>query len=88
MTYLWKNIVEISGQYHVIPAGDSACGFANTAMVLAEQHYIPRVWAALIRVLAVPRSLIAFEEGAVGPNKDCAYEGPYIKAITGYPISL
>ena len=22
------------------------------------------------------------------PNKDCAYEGPYIKAITGCPISL
>jgi len=57
-------------------------------MVLAEQHYIPRVWAALVRVMTVPRSLIAFEQGAVGPNKDCAYEGPYIKAITGCPISL
>ena len=88
MTYLWRNIVDISHQYGVIPAGDSACGFANTAMVLAEQHFIPRVWAAVIRVMTVPRSLIAFEQGAVGPNKDCAYEGPYIKAITGYPISL
>ena len=88
MAYLWKNIVDISSQYGVIPAGDSACGFANTAMVLAEQHYIPQVWAAAIRVMSVPRSLIAFEQGAVGPNKDCAYEGPYIKAITGCPISL
>ncbi len=88
MAYLWKNIVDISRQYGVIPAGDSACGFANTAMVLAEQHYIPRVWAAAIRVMSVPRSLVAFEQGAVGPNKDCAYEGPYIKAITGCPISL
>ena len=88
MAYLWKNIVDISSQYGVIPAGDSACGFANTAMVLAEQHYIPRVWAAAIRVMSVPRSLVAFEQGAVGPNKDCAYEGPYIKAITGCPISL
>jgi methanol---5-hydroxybenzimidazolylcobamide Co-methyltransferase len=88
MTYLWGNIVDISNHYGVIPAGDSACGFANTAMVLAEQHFIPRVWAALIRVMAVPRSLVAFEQGAIGPNKDCAYEGPYIKAITGYPISL
>ena len=26
--------------------------------------------------------------GAVGPNKDCAYEGVYLKAITGCPISL
>lgn len=88
MTYLWRNIVDISNRFGVIPAGDSACGFANTAMVLAEQHFIPKVWAALIRVMSVPRSLIAFEQGAIGPNKDCAYEGPYIKAITGCPISL
>jgi methanol--5-hydroxybenzimidazolylcobamide Co-methyltransferase len=38
--------------------------------------------------MSVARSLVAFEQGAVGPNKDCAYEGPYIKAITGFPISL
>ena len=88
MTYMWQQIVAISGQYGVIPAGDSACGFANTAMVLAEQHYIPRVWAAAIRVMSTARSLVAFEQGALGPNKDCAYEGPYIKAITGCPISL
>lgn len=88
MAFLWEKIVGISEQYGVIPAGDSACGFANTAMVLAEQKYIPKVWAAVIRVLSVARSLVAFEQGAVGPNKDCAYEGPYIKAITGCPISL
>jgi methanol--5-hydroxybenzimidazolylcobamide Co-methyltransferase len=88
MAYLWKNIVDISNAHGVIPAGDSACGFANTAMVLAEQHFIPRVWAAAIRVMSVPRSLVAFEQGALGPNKDCAYEGPYIKAITGCPITL
>jgi methanol--5-hydroxybenzimidazolylcobamide Co-methyltransferase len=88
MAYLWKRIVAICDQYDVIPSGDSACGFANTAMVLAEQKFIPRVWAALIRVLSVPRSLVAFEQGAIGPNKDCAYEGVYTKAITGYPIAL
>jgi len=38
--------------------------------------------------MSVPRSLIAFEQGALGPSKDCAYEGPYLKAITGCPISL
>lgn len=88
MAFLWERIVSISQQYGVIPAGDSACGFANTAMVLAEQKFIPKVWAAVIRVLSVARSLVAFEQGAVGPNKDCAYEGPYIKAITGCPITL
>ncbi len=88
MRFLWEKIVAIANDHSVVPSGDSACGFANTAMVLAENHYIPRVWAALIRVMAVPRSLVAFEQGARGPNKDCAYEGVYLKAITGCPISL
>ena len=88
MVDLWTNITDISKQTGSIPSGDSACGFANTAMVLAEQHFIPRVWAAVIRVLSVARSLVAFEAGALGPSKDCAYEGPFIKAITGFPISL
>ncbi len=88
MAFLWDMIVSVAGQNGAIPAGDTACGFANTAMVLAEIKHIPRVWAALIRVMSVVRSLVAYERGAVGPSKDCAYEGPYIKAITGYPISL
>jgi methanol--5-hydroxybenzimidazolylcobamide Co-methyltransferase len=88
MTYLWDHIIEIARRHDVIASGDSACGFANTAMVLAEQRYVPRVWAAVIRVMSVPRSLVAFERGAVGPGKDCAYEGVYLKAITGYPMSL
>jgi methanol---5-hydroxybenzimidazolylcobamide Co-methyltransferase len=46
------------------------------------------VWAAAVRVMTVARSLVAFERGAVGPNKDCAYEGVFIKAITGSPIAL
>jgi methanol---5-hydroxybenzimidazolylcobamide Co-methyltransferase len=57
-------------------------------MMLAEGRYIPRVWAAVIRVMTVPRSLVAYERGAVGPSKDCAYEGPFLKAITGYPIAM
>jgi len=88
MYHLWTNITDIAHQTNTIPAGDSACGFANTAMVLAEQHFIPRVWAAVIRVLSVARSLVAYEAGALGPSKDCAYEGPFLKAITGFPISL
>jgi methanol---5-hydroxybenzimidazolylcobamide Co-methyltransferase len=42
----------------------------------------------VIRVMTVPRSLVAYERGAVGPSKDCAYEGPFLKAITGYPIAM
>ena len=88
MAYVWQRIVEICGGTAPSPPAISACGFANTAMVLAEQHFVPRVWAAAIRVMSVARSLVAFEQGALGPNKDCAYEGPYIKAITGCPIAL
>jgi Methanol-cobalamin methyltransferase B subunit len=36
----------------------------------------------------LPDLTLTPEWGAVGPSKDCAYEGPYIKAITGYPIAL
>jgi methanol--5-hydroxybenzimidazolylcobamide Co-methyltransferase len=88
MAFLWDEIVGIANRFGVIPAGDTACGFGNTAMMLAETRHIPRVWAAVIRVMTVARSLVAYERGAVGPSKDCAYEGPYIKAITGCPIAL
>ncbi len=88
MQFLWKKIVEVANKHDKIAAGDSACGFANTAMVLAEKKYIPKVFAALVRVISVVRSIVAMEEGAVGPDKDCGYEGPFLKAITGIPISM
>uniref|UniRef100_UPI0030DB2D40 methyltransferase MtaB domain-containing protein n=1 Tax=uncultured Sunxiuqinia sp. TaxID=1573825 RepID=UPI0030DB2D40 len=88
MQFLWKKIVDVANKHGKIAAGDSACGFANTAMVLAEKKYIPKVFAAVVRVISVVRSIVAMEEGAVGPDKDCAYEGPFLKAITGIPISM
>lgn len=88
MKFLWKNLVAIADKYGVHAGGDSACGFGNTAMVLAEKGYIPRVFAAVVRVATVPRALVAFEMGAVGPSKDCAYEGQYLKAIAGIPIAM
>ena len=88
MQFLWKKIVAVAKKHEKIAAGDSACGFANTAMVLAEKKYIPKVFATVVRVISVVRSIVAMEEGAVGPDKDCAYEGPFLKAITGIPISM
>lgn len=88
MQFLWKKIVAVAQKHGKIAAGDSACGFANTAMVLAEKKYIPKVFATLVRVISVVRSIVAMEEGAVGPDKDCGYEGPFLKAITGIPISM
>ncbi len=88
MEFLWSQIVSSCRAGGIIPSGDTACGFANTAMALADQKMIPSVLAAVARVAAVPRSLVAYEMGAVGPSKDCAYEGPYMKAIAGIPISM
>lgn len=87
MKFLWSHINEICKRTGAIPAGDSGCGFANTAMVLGERGMIPKVFSAVVRVASVARGLVAFEEGARGPSKDCCYEGVYLKAITGMPIS-
>ncbi len=88
MKWLWTNITEIAKANQAISGGDSACGFANTSMVLAEQGFIPKVYAAIMRTITAPRALVAIECGAVGPGKDCAYENVYLKAITGTPITL
>ena len=88
MRFLWERMVKACEGTTMLPAGDSACGFANTAMVLADKKMIPRLFAAIVRVATVPRALQAFEVGAVGPSKDCAYEGPFIKATKGVPISM
>lgn len=88
MRFLWRKIVDIAHKTGKIAGGDTACGFGNTAMVLAEQQMIPRIFAALVRVISVVRSVVAMEEGAVGPHKDCGYEGIFLKAITGIPISM
>ncbi|HEY3320850.1 MAG TPA: methyltransferase MtaB domain-containing protein [Planctomycetota bacterium] len=88
MAFLWDKIVKVCDKNGAIASGDTACGFGNTAMVLADRKYLPRVFAATIRVMTVARSLVAYERGAVGPSKDCAYEGPYLKAITGCPIAM
>lgn len=89
MGWLWDQVTGICRvRSGVIPGGDTACGFANTAMQLAHQGMLPEVLAAVDRALSAPRSLVAFEHGAIGPSKDCAYEGPVIKAITGAPISM
>lgn len=88
MRFLWTHIDAIAKRHGVHAAGDTACGFANTAMVLAEQKLIPRVFAAVVRSISAVRSLVAYECGAVGPGKDCGYENVILKAITGYPMAM
>jgi methanol--5-hydroxybenzimidazolylcobamide Co-methyltransferase len=88
MEFLWGHICRIAKKYNTFAGGDSACGFGNTAMVLAEKKMIPRVFAAVVRGITTVRSLVAYEQGAIGPGKDCAYENIYLKAITGFPMSM
>jgi len=88
MEFLWKNLSKIAARHHAICAGDTACGFGNTAMVLAEQKMIPRTFAAVVRAVTAVRTLVGYEHGAIGPGKDCGYENAYIKAITGCPIAM
>lgn len=88
MAKLWTEINNIANRTGTIAAGDTACGFANTAMVLADRGFVPKLFSAVIRVIAAVRSLVAVEMGAKGPHKDCGYEGVYVKAITGTPIAM
>jgi methanol--5-hydroxybenzimidazolylcobamide Co-methyltransferase len=89
VAWLWDRIAKVCvKRAGVIAGGDSACAFANTAMQLAHQHLIPETLAAVVRAVGAARSLVALEHGAEGPSKDCAYEGPILKAITGHPISM
>jgi methanol--5-hydroxybenzimidazolylcobamide Co-methyltransferase len=88
MHWLWTRISDIAEEHGSVSAGDTACGFANTAMVLAEQHMISRTFAAVVRAISAVRSLVAYECGAKGPGKDCGYENIYLKAITGFPMAM
>ena len=88
MRFLWTEMKKITDKHGTLCAGDTACGFGNTAMVLAEQKMIPRVFAAVVRAVTAVRSLVAYECGAVGPGKDCGYENPILKAITGRPMAM
>jgi methanol--5-hydroxybenzimidazolylcobamide Co-methyltransferase len=91
MAWLWPQIVEIAEKHGSIPGGDTDCAQANTAMFMAGGFTgkdVPHSLAALSRAIAAARSLVAYECGAIGPGKDCGYENPIIKAITGMPMSM
>ena len=88
MKFLWTELDKIARKHDAHSAGDTACGFGNTAMVLAEQKMIPRVFAAVVRAVTSVRTLVCYECGAVGPGKDCGYENPILKAITGFPMAM
>lgn len=90
MEWMWTQIVEVAKKNNCIAGGDTNCSEANTAMFMAGGFLskdVPHTLAALSRAICVSRSLVAYECGATGPTKDCAYEDPIIKSITGVPIA-
>lgn len=90
MEWMWDQIVAIAKKNNCIAGGDTNCSEANTAMFMAggmTSKDVPHVIAALSRAIAASRTLVAYECGATGPTKDCAYEDPIIKAMAGVPIS-
>ncbi len=91
MEFLWHEITRIARNHKVIAGGDTDCAHSNTAMVLAggaRTSIISHTLAAVVRAIGAARSLVAFEQGAEGPGKDCGYENIIIKAITGRPMSM
>jgi methanol---5-hydroxybenzimidazolylcobamide Co-methyltransferase len=90
MEWMWTQIVAIAKKNKCIPGGDTNCAEANTAMFMAGGFLskdVPHTMAALSRAICASRTLVAYECGATGPSKDCAYEDPIIKSVTGVPIS-
>lgn len=90
MEWMWTQIVDTCKKNKCIPGGDTNCSEANTAMFMAGGFIskdVPHTFAALSRAICVSRTLVAYECGATGPTKDCAYEDPIIKAIAGVPVA-
>jgi methanol--5-hydroxybenzimidazolylcobamide Co-methyltransferase len=90
MEYVWTRNVNICKKYDCRPAGDTNCSGANTCMFVAGllmDKELPHTVAALARAIAAARSIVALECGCTGPTKDCAYENPIVKAISGVPIA-
>jgi len=88
MEWVWSRIVETAKKNKVKAGGDTNCAGANTAMFMAGGYLdrdIPRTFTAVTRAIAAARTLVAWEVGATGPDKDCGYEGPILKAISGRP---
>lgn len=88
--FLWKQAVAIAEKHGSTPGGETNCSQANVAMFMAGgmlEKSVPHTFAAVTRAIGAARTLATYEMGAKGPTKDCAYEDPIIKAITGVPIT-
>jgi methanol--5-hydroxybenzimidazolylcobamide Co-methyltransferase len=88
MEWIWSQFVDIAKKNKVVPGGDTNCSGANTSMFMAGgmlDNDVQRTFSAVTRAISAARTMVAMECGASGPDKDCGYEGPIIKTITGRP---
>ena len=91
MDFIWQEIANVAKKNGVVAAGDTDCSEANTAMFIAGgllDKNLAHTLAIIARAISAPRSLAAYEAGAVGPGKDCGYENVILKAITGMPMTF
>lgn len=90
MEYIWQEMVDIAKRNRCVAGGDTNCSGANTSMFMAgvlTDNDVQKTFSAITRVIASERTLVAWEAGAIGPDKDCGYEGVICKAAAGKPTS-
>lgn len=90
MEYCWSEMVKTAKRNRTVAGGDTDCSGANTSMFMAGGMLdmdVQKTFSAITRVMAAPRTLVAWECGASGPDKDCGYEGIINKCIAGNPTT-
>ena len=90
MEYVWSEFVDIAKKNKAVAGGDTNCSGANVSMFMAGGYLdndVQRTFSAVTRAISAARTLVAWECGAAGPDKDCGYEGPIAKAIAGKPCA-
>ncbi|MBR1973118.1 MAG: methanol--corrinoid methyltransferase [Candidatus Methanomethylophilaceae archaeon] len=90
MTYVWQEFAEIAKKNKAVAGGDTNCSGANVSMFMAGgflDNDVQKTFSAVTRCISAARTLAAWESGAVGPDKDCGYEGPIVKSIAGKPCA-
>jgi len=91
MEFVWSEFVNIAKKHKkTTVGGDTNCSGANVSMFMAGgmlDQDVQKTFSAVTRAISAARTMVAMECGASGPDKDCGYEGPIIKTITGRPAA-
>jgi methanol--5-hydroxybenzimidazolylcobamide Co-methyltransferase len=83
-------MVDVAKRNRTVPGGDTNCSGANVAMFMAGGLMdldVQKTFSAVTRAISAARTVVAWECGAQGPDKDCGYEGIICKSIAGKPTT-